>query len=390
MDHVYLKTTIGNRHFSSDTTYRLTPTEVDTMVKLRMSNRAYFSGKRNASMRGWRAILKHMGLHTKMTFNQAAKKWDNMRKKYKELRYPPEGVKVFPLVWIYFPLMDNAMHGLLDNSAPLIQLLPDDGEEDTDLLPRHNKRKRGPNATAAAAAATAAAEALIPQLSLGAAACASEMHVALHSSKEEEEEEEEEEEREEEEDEEEAAARRNGGEISQADLWFAAHDAESERATMGAERQLMERERQLMAKESLALERERVALEREAAALERDRAALERERTAVEREKVLMERERAMLERDRAELSRERLRMERTWGRPVIHAAARESGVRGNAANDNSHSGDHRGGGRAKAAEEEEEEEDHREAAEGGGEEETSQQRRRRFLALFEKLVENF
>ncbi|KAK0142818.1 hypothetical protein N1851_019242 [Merluccius polli] len=322
MDHVYLKTTC-NRLFSSETTYRLTPTEIEAMVKLRMSNRAYFSGKRNASMRGWRAILKHMGLHTKMTFNQAAKKWDNMRKKYKELKYPPEGV----------------------------------------------------------------------QFSLGGAG-ASEIEVSLHNSAEEEEEEEEGG-GEEEEDEVagavgEAAVRGDREAESRVDLQFALRDMDSERASMDSERAsmegeraLMERERQLMAKESLALQRERVALEREAAALERDRATLERERTSIEREKVLMEREKAMLDRDRVELSRERLAMERgrdRLARCAAAGAARDSGVNNNNNNDNSSS---------RVEEDREVMEDSGENGVGLADPETLQ-RRERFLALFEKLVENF
>ncbi|CAL8318444.1 unnamed protein product [Lota lota] len=372
MDHVYLKTTC-NRLFSSDTTYRLTPTEIETMVKLRMSNRAYFSGKRNASMRGWRAILKHMGLHTKMTFNQAAKKWDNMRKKYKELKYPPEGVQVLPHAWMYFKLMDNAMHGLLDNSAAIIDLLPNNGDDDMDFLPRHNKRKRGPNATGAAAT---------PQLSLGGAG-ASEIEVSLHNSGEEEEEEEEEKEEEEEEGDEARGYREAKSQVERVELQFAMDSErasmESERVSMEGERALMERERQLMAKESLGLQRERAALEREEAALERDRATLERERTTIEREKALMERERTMLERDRTELSRERLAMERGRGRPARCTAARDGEIKNNN-NDNDNSS------RVEADGEVVEES----GENGGARDPETLQRRERFLALFEKLVENF
>ncbi|KAK6269282.1 hypothetical protein J4Q44_G00394010 [Coregonus suidteri] len=52
-------------------------------VKLRVSNRYMFTGRRNASRLAWRAILKHMGLQGKMTASQAMKKWENLKKRYK-------------------------------------------------------------------------------------------------------------------------------------------------------------------------------------------------------------------------------------------------------------------------------------------------------------------
>ncbi|XP_030197211.1 uncharacterized protein LOC115531966 [Gadus morhua] len=350
MDQDCLETTC-NSAVSLDTSYRLTPSEIETMVKLRMTNRAYFSGKKNECMRGWRAILKHMGLHTKLNYYQAAKKWDNMRMRYKELKYPPEGA-VLPPAWWGFKLMDNAMHGLLDSSAPIIALPPSD--EDADFLP-YKRRREHPRAP--------------PRPPPLGGADASEIEVSLLDSGEEQQEEEE------------VELRRASWGMESERLAL-----ESERVSLEGERALMERERQLVAMETLGLQRERAGLEREEAGLGRQRAALERERTAVEREKALLARERAVLERERTELSRDRLAMERGRGRP-----ARDGGVNGgvtggvNGGMDGDVHGNSHGGWVEADGGVGEEGGDN-----GGGLDAGTLQRRERFLDLFEKLVENF
>uniref|UniRef100_A0A8C5CER2 Si:dkeyp-38g8.5 n=1 Tax=Gadus morhua TaxID=8049 RepID=A0A8C5CER2_GADMO len=247
MDQDCLETTC-NSAVSLDTSYRLTPSEIETMVKLRMTNRAYFSGKKNECMRGWRAILKHMGLHTKLNYYQAAKKWDNMRMRYKELKYPPEGA-VLPPAWWGFKLMDNAMHGLLDSSAPIIALPPSD--EDADFLP-YKRRREHPRAP--------------PRPPPLGGADASEIEVSLLDSGEEQQEEEE------------------------VEL----------RRTLGLQRERagLEREEAGLGRQRAALERERTAVEREKALLARERAVLERERTELSRDRLAMERGRGRPARD--------------------------------------------------------------------------------------------
>uniref|UniRef100_A0A3B5A3W8 Si:dkeyp-38g8.5 n=1 Tax=Stegastes partitus TaxID=144197 RepID=A0A3B5A3W8_9TELE len=74
----------------------------------------------------FRAILKHMGLQQKMTHCQASKKWENMKKRYKELKNPPEGVKAFPEMWPFFSLMDDAMEGRLEGNAPILKEAEDE------------------------------------------------------------------------------------------------------------------------------------------------------------------------------------------------------------------------------------------------------------------------
>uniref|UniRef100_A0A8C5FSF2 Si:dkeyp-38g8.5 n=1 Tax=Gadus morhua TaxID=8049 RepID=A0A8C5FSF2_GADMO len=213
-----------------------------------------------------RAILKHMGLHTKLNYYQFLKICDPLNSNI---------------------LMDNAMHGLLDSSAPIIALPPSD--EDADFLP-YKRRREHPRAP--------------PRPPPLGGADASEIEVSLLDSGEEQQEEEE------------VELRRASWGMESERLAL-----ESERVSLEGERALMERERQLVAMETLGLQRERAGLEREEAGLGRQRAALERERTAVEREKALLARERAVLERERTELSRDRLAMERGRGRPARDAA---------------------------------------------------------------------
>ncbi|XP_042367691.1 uncharacterized protein si:dkeyp-38g8.5 [Plectropomus leopardus] len=88
-DHAYTSTTY-DKVSPVEFTYKMSASEIKEFVKLRVSNNYLFSGKRNTSMCAWRAILKHMGLQHKMTHIQASKKWENMKKRYKDLKNPPE------------------------------------------------------------------------------------------------------------------------------------------------------------------------------------------------------------------------------------------------------------------------------------------------------------
>uniref|UniRef100_A0A8C2Z5J1 Si:dkeyp-38g8.5 n=1 Tax=Cyclopterus lumpus TaxID=8103 RepID=A0A8C2Z5J1_CYCLU len=225
--------------------------EVEDFVKLRVSNTYLFSGRRNTSMWAWRAILKHMGLQHKMTHSQASKKWENMKKRYKGLKNPSDGMKVFPDAWPYFNLMDDAMEGRKVSMA-------------TDSPPAF--LAGGP-----------------------------EIEVSLNG------------------DEDEEVAEETSREIDRAmqEMEHGRDMLDGERQVMEREKRVMEREKQVVERERQVLQRERAALDRDVAALDRDRASLERERATMEREKAVMERERALVEKDRDVVSRDRLALER-------------------------------------------------------------------------------
>ncbi|CAJ1054740.1 uncharacterized protein si:dkeyp-38g8.5 isoform X1 [Xyrichtys novacula] len=270
-DHVYTST-IYDYQSPSDFTHKMTDREVADFVRLRISNTNLFSGRKNSSMVAWGAILEHMNLQHKMTYLQASKKWENLKKKYKELKHPPEGVQVIPENWRYFKLMDDALEGRLECDVPILKNLSIN-KDVGDSGPVRPKKRR-----------------LHTVMNSAYLAGGSEIEVSLNGDK----------------DGEEWAAQ-EGDE----DLDHIMQEVDNERDMMDSERLMMEREKQMMDRERMVLQRERAVLDREMAAVERDRASLERERATIEREKAMLERERAMVERERAEVSRNKLSLER-------------------------------------------------------------------------------
>ncbi|XP_047431981.1 reticulocyte-binding protein homolog 2a isoform X2 [Mugil cephalus] len=222
-----------------------------------------------------------MGLQHKMTHSQASKKWENMKKRYKELKFPPEGVKVSPETWSYFSLMEDAMAGRLEGTAPILKVLPSYDKGDFLSISKPKKRKVFP-------AAAFVVDGPEVEISLNGAETF-----------------------------EEAAAQEGKREEECISTEVELNDV---RSGMDCERYVMEREKEVMKREQLVLQRERAVLDREMALLDRDRALLERERATLEREKALMEKERVMVEkdkdavcRDRLDLEREKIRLERLF-----------------------------------------------------------------------------
>ncbi|XP_031715146.1 uncharacterized protein LOC116390045 [Anarrhichthys ocellatus] len=278
-DHAYTSTTY-DKVSPVVFTYKMSTKEVEDLVKLRVSNKYLFSGKRNTSMWAWRAILKHMGLHHKMTHSQASKKWENLKKRYKGLKYPSDGMKGIPDAWPYFNLMDDAMEGRLEGNAPIIKAFPTNGEFPS--IPKPKKRKISVVVNSLAAPFGNEPE----------------IEVSLNG------------------DEDEEALEEGSQEIDCAML-----EMEHGRDTMDGGGRVMEREKR---RERQVLQRERAALDREVAALDRDRASLERERATMEREKAVMERERVLVEKDRDGVRRDRLALEREKARLDRLSATKE------------------------------------------------------------------
>uniref|UniRef100_A0A667Z156 Si:dkeyp-38g8.5 n=1 Tax=Myripristis murdjan TaxID=586833 RepID=A0A667Z156_9TELE len=307
----------------------VSPKETEDFVKLRASNSYLFSGRRNSSMWAWRAILKHMGLHHKMTHCQASKKWENMKKKYKVLKNPPEGVKVFPEMWPHFNLLDDAMEGRLEGSAPILKAFPEH-KDDTDFLPTSKPKRRKFSMMKAAPSAVMVA--------------GPEIEVSLNG------------------DEEEEQDGREAIEHIMQDVESERTSLESDRAMMENDRRVMEREKRVMERERQVLQRERAVLDREVAALDRDRACMDRERAIIERERAVLEREKAIMVKDREAVKRDRLALELERATLERVGAAKEKTVESTGEGEHSSS---------------------RITCE-------TVDRKERFLSLFEKLIENF
>ncbi|XP_057712107.1 uncharacterized protein si:dkeyp-38g8.5 [Corythoichthys intestinalis] len=241
-DHAYTSTTddIVN---PVEMVYKLNAKEMEEFVKLRMTNRYLFSGKRNTSIWAWKAILRHMGLQDKMNNRQAAKKWENLKKRYKDLKFQENGQ-----TWHHYTLMDDAMEGRLEGSAPVLVISPLDKVYNP---PEAKKRKM-----IVSPVEVAQIEVLLDaDVEAGDEDCRDD----------------------------------NRTEDSQE---FTPRDEATER-------------------ESRAMELERMALQRDRELLEREIAILERERALLEREKLLIEREKEMVAKDRDAINRERMALEK-------------------------------------------------------------------------------
>ncbi|XP_013867640.1 testis-specific Y-encoded-like protein 2 [Austrofundulus limnaeus] len=106
--------------------------KTEEFIRLRASRDALFTGAKYSAISSWKDILEEMGLQGKVTALQAKKKWDHLKKKYKDCKYPwsGEGVGNKPAAetWPWFALMDEVLgqrHSL--NSPVLIASIPEDG-----------------------------------------------------------------------------------------------------------------------------------------------------------------------------------------------------------------------------------------------------------------------
>lgn len=197
-----------------------------------------------------------------------------------ELKYPPDGVKVVPEVWPYFSLMDDAMEGRLQGTAPILEALPHNSDN-SDFLPTLMPKKR---------------RVLSVEVSSVTDVVASEpeIEVSLNGN-------------EDGEDEEDMTVLERCEEVSR---------VVPKLETGGDGDQRMTKREQLLArKEKVVLDREISTLDRERALLEREHAVMERERAVMERERALLEREKSMIEKDRDALHRERLALDKEKAR---------------------------------------------------------------------------
>ncbi|XP_074532818.1 uncharacterized protein LOC141795931 isoform X2 [Halichoeres trimaculatus] len=233
----------------SDLSYKMTDQDTRRMIKLRAANEPLFTGRRNAAKAAWKAILKELGLQGKVSTYQMAKKWDNLKRRYKDLKYPPVGMENVAdgcSSWPWFHLMNEAIEGRLSSSAPLLTPVTQDDDQHLDSTPRHRSR----------------AAPLPPPPSVS--DFVQEAFV-------------------------------DSGEQNQ-------RGPETCEGPLGG----LEREWDVVERERAALEREREMVERDRASVERERAAVQAERLWLERERAAVERDRAMVEQERATLGRER------------------------------------------------------------------------------------
>ncbi|KAJ8376417.1 hypothetical protein SKAU_G00069970 [Synaphobranchus kaupii] len=112
--------------------------ETTEFIQRRSHSELLFTGWRNAARSGWETVLKEMGLGSKVTGLQAARKWENLKKKYRELKYPPTGLgvdfgDVTAASWPWYYAMDEALGQKASITPPVLMAsLEDSFTSDTE------------------------------------------------------------------------------------------------------------------------------------------------------------------------------------------------------------------------------------------------------------------
>ncbi|XP_065148465.1 uncharacterized protein [Paramisgurnus dabryanus] len=251
---------------SSKLIYKMCDEDIKKLIQLRSSNAALFDGRKNSSKTAWSAILREMGLEDRMTTDQVAKKWENLKAKYKDAKYPPSGVEKNPTCWKWFNLMDDALAE--DFEEKMSQTVTTSVVVNNDT-PLPSKRLR--------------------QIKIGGEILEflEEEEPVLN------------------------VTRPRSVKQEKPNAKQTGTDLEVMRTKFQRERELLEKELGGLDREKALLERERALADRERAALQRDRAQLEKDKAAVGRDKASLEQDRVRLEKDRQILHRDRLAFER-------------------------------------------------------------------------------
>ncbi|XP_016135268.1 uncharacterized protein [Sinocyclocheilus grahami] len=256
---------------SSKLIYKMSNEDITKLIQLRSSNSALFDGRKNSSKTAWSAILREMGLEERITTEQIAKKWENLKARYKDAKYPPTGVEKNPTCWKWFNLMDDALGEEFDEKISQ-QVITSEANDDN--APHPSKRLRQIKVGGEIL------EFLEEEGTSGNVPPASRPHLAKR-------------------------ARQKGKQTTES------HPLDIMRTKLQRERQLLEKELGGLDREKALLERERALVDRERAALQRDRAQVEKDKAAVNRDKVSLEQDRARLQKDREALARDRVALER-------------------------------------------------------------------------------
>ncbi|KAG9267191.1 hypothetical protein AMEX_G19879 [Astyanax mexicanus] len=113
--------------------YKWTKVSTEAFIKARAEEETLFTGEKNSAMSGWRTVLQKIGLEGKVAPQQARKKWDNLKKKYKELKCPPTGSgtengEATAASWPWFTIMDEALGRRHSIVPPVLVASMHDGE----------------------------------------------------------------------------------------------------------------------------------------------------------------------------------------------------------------------------------------------------------------------
>ncbi|KAF7707589.1 uncharacterized protein zgc:171459 [Silurus meridionalis] len=254
---------------SSEFTYKLTDEDIKNLIRLRTTNSLLFTRKRNAAKAAWSAIIRELGLDDKVTVEQIAKKWENLKLKYKEIKYPPPGMEAVTrsTQWRWFQLLDEALKDEFNLDESFHSMTSSVSDDNC-----------GPQASKRICQVKVGSDVLELLVDDDSITRISDSGPAILSQE------------------------RLLGEEKPTML----SGLDIERTRLAQERQLLEKELEELDRERLVLEREKDLADREKLALQRDRAQLEKDRAAVDRDRASLEQDRARLEKDRAALERDK------------------------------------------------------------------------------------
>ncbi|KAI4895545.1 hypothetical protein NFI96_022527 [Prochilodus magdalenae] len=260
-------------------TYKLTEEDIKNLIRLRTTNTALFTRRRNAAKTAWSAIIRELGLEDKVTVDQIAKKWENLKMKYKEIKFPPPGMEEAARTshWRWYKMLDEA---LKDEITETNYRSMTSSISDEDCGPQASKRICQVKVGGDILELLVDDEGIPGVTDSGSAALHQERLLGDETPK-----------------------QLSGLDIEKAKLTRERRLLEKEHADLDRERLVLEREKDLAEREKMSLQRDRVQLEKDRAAVDRDRASLDQDRARLEKDRAALERDKAALVRDRESLN---------------------------------------------------------------------------------------
>uniref|UniRef100_A0A087Y2I7 Myb/SANT-like DNA-binding domain-containing protein n=1 Tax=Poecilia formosa TaxID=48698 RepID=A0A087Y2I7_POEFO len=258
----------------------LTEAETERMIKLRAANEALFTGRKHSAKPAWRAILFELGLQGRLTTEQLAKKWDNLKRRYKELKFPSRGVEANPNSWPWFYRMNDAMEGRLANAAPILAPIVEDGGSQSSPTNVRDRKQEG-----------VVVLLLCDEFSQINVPSPPQIHKKPHKVSKE------------------LLTQTSSSLLLKSYFIKFMKLRQKLQEPCGGSLGGLEREWEAVERERAVLDREREMVERDRATVQVERLWLDRERAAVEQDRALVEQERAALVRDREALNQRALMM---------------------------------------------------------------------------------
>ncbi|KAM4712253.1 uncharacterized protein FYW61_021202 isoform 3-T3 [Anableps anableps] len=102
-----------------------TPQETRRLIRFRAENEHLFLKSKKAAKLLWETLIKELGLEGKVTSQQVSKKWENLKKKYKDLGMLKAGFgtdrgEVTPVTWQYFDDMHEVLGSRTSLEPPVV------------------------------------------------------------------------------------------------------------------------------------------------------------------------------------------------------------------------------------------------------------------------------